>query len=70
MISITKIVNVVNDDIGSVLQNRTSSMGIAMIMVLLYHFDQIHCYPGFLGVDIFLFLSAYGLFLSLSKRTR
>lgn len=41
--------------------NRTEVMGIAMLMVLFYHFQSIWFYPGFLGVDIFLFLSGYGL---------
>lgn len=40
---------------------RTEVMGIAMLMVLLYHFKTSWFYPGFLGVDIFLFLSGFGL---------
>ena len=61
------ITKFVNDNVGSVIQNRTCSLGIALTMVLLYQFDQIHCYPGFLGVGIFLFLSAYGLCKSIEK---
>lgn len=49
----------------SLLKNRNEAMGVAMIMVLLYHLYGSWFYPGFLGVDIFLFLSAYGLCRSL-----
>ena len=56
---------------------RNYLMGIAMLLVLLYHFT---CWIGFrklllpfnwgfIGVDIFLFLSALGLGFSASKRT-
>lgn len=52
-------------------------MGVAMIMVILYHlfcFDQSTrlwtiFYPGFMGVDVFLFLSGFGLCHSLSKNS-
>ena len=56
-----KLSSFVNTGVSSVIENRKGCMGIAMIMVLLYHFNQIYFYPGFLGVDFFLFLSAYGL---------
>ena len=41
-------------------------MGIAIVMVVLYHYNtglgfQKLFYPGFLGVDVFLFFSGYGL---------
>lgn len=61
------ITKFVNNSICSVVKYRPISMGLAMLMVLLYHFDQIHCYPGFLGVDLFLFLSSYGLCNSFEK---
>lgn len=47
--------------------NRTYLMGVAMLMVLLYHlFDWVHnpvgkFNIGYVGVDCFLFLSGYGL---------
>ena len=61
----------------AILYNRNYLMGIAMLLVLLYHFT---CWIGFrklllpfnwgfIGVDIFLFLSAIGLGFSASKRT-
>lgn len=53
----------------SILENRRLFMGIAIVMVVLYHsmgtYDnrviRMMFYPGFLGVDIFLLLSGYGL---------
>lgn len=59
----------------AILYNRNYLMGIAMLLVLLYHFT---CWIGFrklllpfnwgfIGVDIFLFLSAIGLGFSASK---
>ncbi len=47
-------------------------MGVGIIMVVLYHYDtglwfQKFFYPGFLGVDIFLFISGYGLCRSFER---
>ena len=59
----------------SILQNRQFYMGVAMIMVVAYHSMDV-CpnkliaallYPGFLGVDIFLLLSGYGMSHSFVK---
>lgn len=61
----------------AILNNRNYLMGIAMLLVILYHFT---CWIGFrrlllpfnwgfIGVDIFLFLSAIGLGFSASKHT-
>lgn len=52
--------------------NRDVSMGIGILMVVLYHYNtglwfQKFFYPGFLGVDIFLFISGYGLCRSFEK---
>lgn len=55
--------------------NRTLLMGWAIIFVVLFHFS---CWcietpiinKGFLGVDIFLFLSGYGLYYSYSKNKK
>lgn len=52
--------------IKTVISNRDVFMGIAIVMVVLYHYNtglsfQKLFYPGFLGVDIFLFFSGYGL---------
>lgn len=51
----------VRENLPSCMEHRTACMGISMIMVLFYHLNTTFFYPGFLGVDIFLFLSAYGL---------
>lgn len=61
--------SMVVDNLQSVLTNRTEAMGIAMLMVLFYHFQSNWFYPGFLGVDVFLFLSAYGLCRSFETNT-
>lgn len=60
----------------SVFNNRTLCLGIAIIMVVMYH---LFCmckvpplnifYPGFLGVDIFLFFSGFGLCYSYQKNS-
>jgi peptidoglycan/LPS O-acetylase OafA/YrhL len=62
--------------IDNLLNNRTLSMGIAIAMVVMYHLfcvDKIKplsvFYPGFLGVDIFLFVSGYGLCYSFKKNS-
>lgn len=52
--------------VKTVISNRNVFMGIAIVMVVLYHYNtglsfQKLFYPGFLGVDIFLFFSGYGL---------
>lgn len=46
---------------------RTEAIGIAMLMVVLYHINTLWFYPGFLGVDIFLYLRGYGLCRSYEK---
>lgn len=53
--------NVIEKNLYSLLINRTEAMGVAMMMVLIYHLNTSLFYPGFLGVDIFLFLSGYGI---------
>ena len=55
-----------NSVVRTILSSRDVFMGIAIVMVVLYHYDtglsfQRFFYPGFLGVDIFLFFSGYGL---------
>ena len=52
--------------------NREVLMGIGIIMVVFYHYNtglwfQNLFYPGFLGVDIFLFISGYGLCQSIKS---
>ena len=52
--------------VTTVLSSRDVFMGIAIVMVVLYHYNtglsfQKLFYPGFIGVDIFLFFSGYGL---------
>lgn len=59
----------------AILENRNYLMGIAMILVIVYHFTcwvglKNLLFPfryGFIGVDIFLYLSAVGLGFSASK---
>lgn len=61
--------------VESISKNRTSLMGIAMIMVLAFHlFSWVHV-PlgyfniGYVGVDLFLFLSGFGLYHSYNRNT-
>ncbi len=52
-------------------QGRTVSMGIAMALVMLYHLQILpFAYFGNWGVDVFFFLSGWGIFLSLTKKGR
>lgn len=48
---------------------RTYLMGMAMMLIILYHCGV---YPfkmfGYWGVDVFLFLSGFGIFFALKKR--
>ena len=67
MLNVSK--HLVSNSLQSLFENRTETMGIAMLMVLLYHLKGTWFYPGFLGVDIFLFLSAYGLSRSYKTNT-
>lgn len=63
-----------SDHLNLLSKHRSLIMGIAMMMVMLYHqpFSTfpgsalIHRY-GMLGVDIFLFLSGFGIYFSLAK---
>lgn len=54
-------------------KNRTYLMGIAMILVVIYHAFSCVYNPigvlniGYVGVDIFLFLSGFGLASSFEK---
>lgn len=63
--------------LDSLVKDKATSMGIAMIMVVLYHLFCVDnanplwmiFYPGFMGVDIFIFLSGYGLCFSINKNS-
>lgn len=65
------------ESVDYLVENRMASMGIAISMVILYHLFCVDksimfwrvFYPGFMGVDIFLFLSSYGLCFSLNRNT-
>lgn len=58
-------------------EERNALCGVAIILVILYHFAYTHPCPffkyfsifnyGYIGVDIFLFFSAYGLCFSLNN---
>lgn len=48
--------------------NRSAAMGIAIVSVMLFHlFPHTFPYLGHWGVDIFIFVSGFGIFYSLSK---
>lgn len=62
------------DNLNLLSKHRSLIMGIAMMMILLHHlyFVSFPCNAlalnyGMLGVDIFLFLSGFGIFFSLAK---
>lgn len=61
--------------IDTILNNKVLFSGIAILMILLYHqpdsgiIKGIYFYPGFTGVDIFLFFSGFGLCYSLNKNS-
>ena len=61
--------------LNSILANRPLLMGVAMIMVIVYHFFCWVYNPigpfniGYVGVDIFLFLSGLGLSNSYKKNS-
>ena len=55
-------------------QGRAVLMGFAILWIIAYHYNLLDCTParvffgnGFLGVEIFIILSAFGLCFSLSK---
>ena len=58
-----------------IVENKPLFLGIAILMVLFYHqpvdgvINNIYFYPGFLGVDIFMFFSGLGLCYSLKKNS-
>lgn len=66
-----------NDLMQYVLDNKKFYSGIAIIMVLLYHLLCVDesvrfywlFYPGFIGVDMFLFYSGYSLGFSMKNHT-
>lgn len=59
--------------IKGLLNNKPLLSGIAIFLVMLYHQPSegvvkgVYFYPGFVGVDIFMLLSGYGLCFSISK---
>lgn len=61
------------EDKYTVSEYRTSLMGFAMLWIMLYHIgiDISYLNPltrsGYLGVDIFIFLSSYGLYYSMKN---
>ena len=61
--------------IDTILSNKVLFSGIAIFIILLYHqpmsgaIKGIYFYPGFSGVDIFLFFSGYGLCYSMNKNS-
>ena len=64
-----------SNKIDIILGNKVLFSGIAIFMILLYHqpdggaIKGIYFYPGFMGVDIFLFFSGFGLCYSLNKKS-
>jgi len=69
--------NIASDVYRSITSNKLFFSGVAIVGILLSHLigvDQEHLfwmifYPGFVGVDIFLFYSGYGLCRSLENNT-
>lgn len=67
----------IQEVIYRIFKERNFFLGIAILFVVCYHIPSncippvfnILFYPGFIGVDFFLFFSAYGLVYSLGKRT-
>ncbi|MDY3984139.1 hypothetical protein [Dysosmobacter sp.] len=58
---------------------RSELMGLAILWVMLFHAYEFHFYVplldalkgiGFAGVDVFILLSAMGLYVSLSKASK
>lgn len=67
-----KLINVLD----YILANKPFYFGVAILMVILTHIGLVDdnriwriFYPGFLGVDIFMFFSGYGLCYSYQKNT-
>ena len=55
---------------SSIVKNRNAFFGFSIIYILLYHSGVWPLFGrGYIGVDIFLFLSAFGLCFSLKKHT-
>ncbi len=55
---------------GSLVKNRNAIFGFSILYIVLYHSEVWPIFGrGFIGVDVFLFLSAFGLCFSLEKHT-
>ena len=69
----TSDLNLMKKQIEIIVENKSLFLGIAILMVLFYHqpvdgaINSIYFYPGFLGVDIFMFFSGLGLCYSYNK---
>lgn len=59
---------IIYDRYKIILENQTYFMGIAILMVVLYHSGSRFFYLLFMGVDIFLLLSGYRIANSYNKR--
>ena len=63
------------DIFDNIVNNRSLFWGISILLILLYHqpdyslIKGIYFYPGFVGVDVFLFFSGYGLCFSINKHS-
>lgn len=53
-----------------ILTSQNLYMGVAIALIILYHTGYLPFYGGFVGVDIFLFLSGYRLCFSIKKYER
>ncbi len=73
--TLNKISNMSSSIYQEIKENRTYLMGISMIFVLFYHafcwiYNPIGAFNiGYCGVDLFLFLSGFGLCVSYEKNT-
>ena len=66
------------DNMSKITDIRTYMMGVAILCIMVFHTTDIFVVPkfmefiqrsGYLGVDIFFFVSAYGLYYSMQKPT-
>lgn len=62
----SKVLDCLESGRNTISENKSLVSGIAIISVVLYHSNPLLFYPGFIGVDFFMFLS--GFFLCYSYR--
>lgn len=54
----------------SIIRNRNALFGVSIIYIILFHMGMAPIFGrGFIGVDVFLFLSAFGLCFSIERHS-